>query len=92
MKSVACMLAAVGASLGLGQWALGATTVTKTAGTGSTTVFNTAYTASQSANEKKSSTLLILGSDANLGLVKFGLEYSRLFDTGRLTGKFSFYF
>ena len=35
MKSVACMLAAVGASLGLGQWALGATTVTKTAGTGS---------------------------------------------------------
>lgn len=60
--------------------------------TGSTTVFNNAYTASQSANEQKNSGLFILGSDANLGIVKFGLEYTRAFDTGRLTGKFSFYF
>lgn len=60
--------------------------------TGSTTVFNTAYTASQSANEKKTSGLFILGSEAKLGLVKFGLEYTRAFETGRMTGKFSFYF
>ncbi len=58
---------------------------------GSSTVFNGAY-ATSSASEKKSSGLIILGSEAKLGLVKFGLEYARLFETGRLTGKFSFYF
>jgi hypothetical protein len=59
---------------------------------GSTTVFNNTYSGSQSASEKKSGGLFILGCDANLAVVKFGLEYSHLYETNRLTGKFSFYF
>lgn len=60
--------------------------------TGSGTVFDTSYTAAQKADEKKSGGLFIVGSEAKLGVVKLGLEYSRLYDTGRITGKLSFYF
>lgn len=57
-----------------------------------TAVFNPAYTASNSASEKVSTTTWMVGAEAKLLVVRFGLEYANLFDTSRITGKFSFYF
>lgn len=63
----------------------------KLSATGSA-AFNPAYTASNSASEKVSTTAWMVGAEAKLLVVRFGLEYSNLFDTDRFTGKFSFYF
>ncbi len=55
-------------------------------------VFDPTYTASTSASEKDSSTLILVGSEFKLLLLKLGVEYARLFDTDRFSAKFSFYF
>lgn len=59
---------------------------------GSTTVFANSYTSSQSASEKRSGMLWMVGTEAKLVLVKFGLEYMNMYDTSRIMGKFSFSF
>ncbi len=55
-------------------------------------VFDPSYTASASASEKVSSSVFIAGSEFKLVVLKLGIEYARLFDTDRYTGKLSFYF
>jgi hypothetical protein len=55
-------------------------------------VFDPSYTASASASEKDDSTLLLVGSEFKLLVLKLGVEYARMFDTDRYTAKFSFYF
>lgn len=55
-------------------------------------IFDPSYTASASAKEKDTSSLILLGSEFKFLMLKFGLEYARLFNTDRYTGKFSFYF
>ncbi|MGE0528034.1 MAG: DUF6588 family protein [Bdellovibrionales bacterium] len=59
---------------------------------GSTTVFDATYTQAQSASEKRSSAVWMLGTEVKLLVLKLGLEYARLMDTSRYTGKVAFYF
>jgi hypothetical protein len=57
-----------------------------------TAVFDPSYTSSNSASEKDSSTVIIVGSEFKLLVLKLGVEYTRLFDTDRYTAKLSFFF
>lgn len=57
-----------------------------------TAVFDTTYTASQSASEKDSSSVIILGSEFKLLVVKLGVEWTKVFDTDRYSAKLSFFF
>lgn len=50
------------------------------------------YTASTSENVKESSTYLAAGANFDLWFLKLGAEYSRVFDTSRISGKLSFSF
>ncbi|MBX3022963.1 MAG: hypothetical protein KF799_14910 [Bdellovibrionales bacterium] len=50
------------------------------------------FAASQSATAKRSSTVMMLGTEVKLGVAKFGVEYGRMFSTNSFTGKFSLYF
>lgn len=59
---------------------------------GSSTVFENSFTAGNSADATKSSTVGILGVDFKLIFAKVGLEYTRAYDTSRFTGKLSVYF
>lgn len=58
--------------------------------TGSNSVFN--VTGQTSASGKSSGTGFAVGTELKLLIFKAGLEYSKLFDTGRFTGKLAFYF
>ena len=57
-----------------------------------TAVFDPSYTSAVSASKKTSSTLLLIGSDFKLLVLKLGVEYARLFDTDRYSAKLSFFF
>jgi len=60
---------------------------------GSSQVFtDPEYQASQSASADKSSSVLMVGTEVKLVVVKLGIEYARLFSTNSFTGKLSFYF
>lgn len=59
---------------------------------GSTQVIDTTFSASQSVSTKVSSTGFLVGAELKLLIFKAGVEYTRLFDTNRYTGKLSFYF
>lgn len=59
--------------------------------TGSSTVFAGA-TGQTSASGKSSGTGFMIGTELKLLVFKAGIEYSRLFDTGRFTGKLALYF
>lgn len=57
-----------------------------------TPVFDPSYTTAFSASEKATSTLLLVGSEFKLLVLKLGVEYARLFDTDRYSAKLSFFF
>lgn len=59
-------------------------------GTGS--IFDTTLTTGQSAGAKSSGTHMFLGAELNLFFLKLGVEYSKIIDADRYTGKLSFYF
>ena len=59
---------------------------------GSTTVFKSTYTGSSQASVRRGGLQGVIGGELKLVVVKLGLEYSRMFDTGRIAGKLSFYF
>lgn len=60
--------------------------------TGSGTIFDQTLTTGQSSDASTSGMQFALGSEINLFVVKFGIEYSKVIDTTRYSGKFSFYF
>lgn len=57
--------------------------------TGSTTVFDTG---GASGSAKSTATGFLLGTELKLLVFKAGVEYAKIFDTSRFTGKISFYF
>lgn len=59
---------------------------------GSTTVFANSYTTGQSASVKRSGMMWMLGGQLKLAVFHFGLEYTRMYDTSRYTGKLSLAF
>jgi hypothetical protein len=63
--------------------------VVKTDGDLSADVSLFEYTTATKVNSEESSSHLIIGGNFNLILLNLGLEYSRLFDTDRVTAKFN---
>ncbi len=57
---------------------------------GANTIFN--FTSSTKASSKVTSSQMIVGAEVRLLLIKFGFEYSKMFDTSRYTGKLSLAF
>lgn len=51
-----------------------------------------AFTSERSASVDETSSHIVLGAEVSLLILNFGLEYSRMFDTSRYTGKLSLSF
>ncbi|MCB0361778.1 MAG: hypothetical protein KDD35_03615 [Bdellovibrionales bacterium] len=60
--------------------------------TGAGNVFDTTLTASQSASAKTSGVTYFVGSELKLIFLKLGVEYSKVIDVTRVTGKLALYF